>query len=335
MIYNIRHDRSKATEILNRIRKENQLSMGLGGGHDADLDLRKDGFVAKTVDYYGLQTTRTPTNLSRMSQFQDGDMLVTPHLPEYGKVSIHIVNGSFPDCYRYCPPSDSDGSHESHRILLKRSFGLNGEISIYNTILIPWRAKLPWLRFRVLPIPQFVEPFSTIVREIEQGSTSQFDRSNLDDFLKTLSENVGNLITEKLRSMSPAGGAVVSFESLCERLLSAAGYRIIRRNYYDKQGGDVDLICVRSRSDVSIFESGEVRLFVQVKKYAGETNEEAVQQVIKMLKEDPSADGCVMSLADGFTEGAEKLADNNGIVLLDRHDICAQLMSQLSDYSEK
>ena len=333
MIYNIRHDRCKVAEILNRIRKEKQLSMGLGGGHDADLDLRKDGFVAKTVDYYGLQTTKTPSNLSRMSQFKDGDILVTPHLPEYGKVSIHIVNGSFPDCYRYCPPSDSDGSHESHRILLKKSFGLNGEISIYNTRLIPWRAKLQSLRFRVLPIPQFVEPFSAIVREMEQDSTSQFDRSDLDDFLKSLSENVENLITKKLEELPPTGA--MSFESLCERLLSATGYRIIRRNYYDKQGGDVDLICVRSRSDVSIFESGEVRLFVQIKKHRGKTNEKAVQQVIKMLKEDPDADGCVMSLADGFTEDAENLADNNGIVLLDRHDICTQLMSQLSDYSEK
>ena len=331
MIYNIRHDRYKVAEILNRIRKEKQLSMGLGGGHDADLDLRKDGFVIKTVEYYGLQSTRTPTNLSRLSQFEDGDILVTPHLPEYGKVSIHIVNGSFPDCYRYCPPSDSDGSHESHRILLQRSFGLNGEISIYNTRLILWRAKLQCLRFRVLPIPQFIEPFSTIVREMEQGSTSQFDRSDLDDFLKSLSENVGDLIAKKLGELPPTGA--VSFESLCERLLIAAGYEIIRPPYYNRQGGD--LICERSRSNNSVFESGEVRLFVQIKKRWGDTDEETVQQVIKMLKEDPDADGCVMSLADGFTEDAEKLADNNGIVLLDRHDICTQLMSQLSDYSEK
>ena len=100
------------------------------------------------------------------------------------------------------------------------------------------------------------------------------------------------------------------------------------RNQYDRQGGDVDLVCKRSRQDTSVFESGEVTLFIQIKKHEGTTNEEAVNQVIQMLE--PEAHGCVMSAADDFTPEARRLANANGIVLLDRHEICGLLMSLLS-----
>lgn len=326
MIYNFRHDGTRTEEVLARIRHDNQLSQGWGGGTGANppLDLCNEDFVNRTVSHYGLRGTHIPSNLTRMREFKDGDILVVPHLPEYGTVSIHIVNGDFPDCYCY---DEFDDTHQNHRIELESSFGLNGRVSIYNEELFAWYARLKSWQYPVVEIPQFDETFSHIVEVLRADELRHFNPSGLNDFLNNCFERIENVLTEKLRSM-PASGGAVSFEGLCVRLLEAEGYEIVARNQYDRQGGDVDLVCKRSRQDTSIFESGDVTLFVQIKKHEGTTNEEAVNQVIQMLE--PEAHGCVMSAADGFTPEARRLANANRIVLLDRHEICGLLMSLLS-----
>ena len=62
------------------------------------MDLRRepDTFVRDCFECYkplGMKSTRVPTNLLRIRQFRDGDVLVVPHLPERGKVSILLVDG--------------------------------------------------------------------------------------------------------------------------------------------------------------------------------------------------------------------------------------------------
>ena len=50
-----------------------------------------------------------------------------------------------------------------------------------------------------------------------------------------------------------------------------------------------------------------------------------------MLEKEPLADGCVMSIADDITDEAMRLDNNNGIALLNRHEICRLLVSYLSE----
>ena len=326
MIYNFRHDKERTGEVLTRILVDKEISQGWGGGEEANLDLRQEDFVGKTFTYYRgehCRTTRIPSNLTRIRDFNDGDLLVMPHLPDYGKVSIHIVDGDYPSCYRYETPDDT---HQNHRIKINASFGLDGGISIYNTELLEYCSSLRSLQLPVLPIPYFFETFSDIVKAKRSNPSLHFDKSELEDFLSGVYEEIKNVVTGKLRSM-PSSGGEISFEGICERLLQINGYKIESRNQYDRQGGDIDLRCIRSRSDISIFESGEVTLFVQIKKHEGKTKETAVIQVLNMLEKDPKADGCVMSMADDFTDNARRLAENSGIVLLTRDDICRLLMS--------
>ena len=327
MIYNFRHDRDRTQEIAERIRREKQISQGWGGGISVNLGLHTEDFVSNTCSLYRLRTTRIATNLSRMKEFRDDDILVLPHLPEYGAVSLHIVDGDFPSCYEY---DSSDSTHQNHRIKVKRSFGMNGEISVWNVALAPYHAKLRWLRLPVLPTPQFKSIFAQLVETMSAGSAgqTQFGASELDDFLRDMARSVGAEATRKMREM-PASGGAISFEALCERIVVGSGYRVVGRNRYNREGGDLDLICQR---DGTVFETGDVTLCIQIKKHEEETGAAAVNQVVGMLEDRPSADGCVMSVADGFTEEAQEVARNHGIVLLNRHGICRLLMPQLSDY---
>ena len=329
MIYNFRFDRNNWMEILRRLREQKLLSQGWGGGSRALLKIEHDGFVQECQKFYQLSTRRIPSNMTRIRDFKDGDLLVTPHLPEYGKVSVHIVDGNFPDCYDYL---EGDQSHLNHRIRIKNSYGLDKTISVYNEKLASWKAKLSWLRLPILPIQSYETVFREIIETFTKNPQAEFGISDLDEYLETTLAAVIDTLKQRLVKLSTTG-SLISFEALCERLLVSNGYRIESRHKYNRKGGDIDLRCIRDRSDGSQFETGQTTLFVQVKKHRGTTDDWAVQQVLSMLAEESNADGCVMSLADDFSDKAKKLANENGIALIDGDAICKLLLKELSNLS--
>jgi ABC-type polar amino acid transport system ATPase subunit len=176
MIYNFRFDRDSVEEILRRLREEQFISQGWGG-RDHNLHISKPDFVQRCQEIYELKTTQIPTNISRIRDFKKGELLVTPHLPEYGKVSIHVIDGDFPECYDYL---ENDPSHLNHRIKIRKSYGLDGSISIDNYVLVPWREKLQSLRLPVLPIEQDEQIFRGIIRRIESGEQVKFNAQTLE-----------------------------------------------------------------------------------------------------------------------------------------------------------
>lgn len=326
MIYNFRCDQNWGPDIVQRIRAEKRMSQGWGGG-ETNLDLRREDFVQACLRLYqsdGMKSTRVPTNLLRIRALKDDDVLVTPHLPEYGKLIINVVDGDYPDCYEYVP---NDETHQNHRIRVRSFYGLDGNIDIHNASVSAWYGKLQWLRLPVLPIPELQEAFESIIRELDKAPDRTFATSPLDVYLDGLLEKVLENMKTQLRTLNPSNSEL-SFEEVCNRLLMDAGYTIVRRNWYS-DGGDVDLQCARSRVDLSPFEAGQVNLLVQVKKYTGTTNDLAVRQVLKMMEKDQTADGCVMSLGDDFTPEATKLAEDNQILLMNGATICKLLLRMM------
>src|SRR2546421_2094358 len=285
-IYNFRVDRGEIPELVRRLREEHMLSQGWGGG-SVDLRIDQDDFVPKCVAEYKLRTTRIGTNLMHIRSFKNGDLLVTPHVPKNGLVSMHVVDGDYPHCYAYLP---KDVHHLNHRIRVKTSYGLQGNVSIRNESLVEWAAKLQWRRLPILPIKDSREEFDRVIGRLEEDPLMQLNSSPLDEFLdQELTRTILDL-KKSLRRITPSGGAI-SFESVCEYVLTANGYTVVERHAYDRRGGDVDLRCVRQRSDPSPFETGEAMLLVQVKKDEGSTDQQAVSQIIQMMTKWPDADG--------------------------------------------
>ena len=328
MIYNVRHSKTQLQYIVDCITNQHQFCQGWGGDVDGDLDIRKDTFFQACCEYYEdtLNSTRIPTNLFRyIPALEDGDILVTPHIPKYGCASIHIVDGDFPDCYQHVP----DDSHLGHRIRIRDSIGMNEELSIYSERLIPWKAKLQWMRLPFIQIDQYWDSFSEIINEFRKDSSTQFEPAQFDRYLNGLAERVAEFLTSELRDLNPAGGEI-SFERICEILLQETGYTIHRRRWFDGKGGDVDIECRRSLSNASPYEGGDVILYVQAKKFQNEADQVAVDQIIQMIEPKQRIEGCVMSTADGFSDEAEKLADSHGIVLLNKLALSAQLLPFLA-----
>lgn len=201
-------------------------------------------------------------------------------------------------------------------------------MSIYHAVLAPWYGKLQWLRLPVLPIEEFEGIFRQLVAELESSPETMFPRSEISEYLESLTEELFKVMRDKLGQISPSGSDI-SFESVCEQLITEWGYSIEGRNIFDGEGGDIDRICVRERSSTSPFESGQVTLLVQIKKHVGTTDKKAVEQIQRMMRERTGADGCVMSLANDFSREAIELAEEHGILLLNGEALCRLLLQFL------
>jgi hypothetical protein len=90
-----------------------------------------------------------------MKAFKDGDVLLVPHFPENGLVTIAVVDGDYPGCYEW---KVGQPRHLNHGIKVKKVYGLQGEISMYNQRLVEWYGKLSGLRLPIKPwgqVPRF------------------------------------------------------------------------------------------------------------------------------------------------------------------------------------
>ena len=289
-----------------------------------NLALSRTDFVAATQAEYHMPTRRVPNSLTRVKSFRDGDLLVTPHLPGHGQVSIHVVNGEYPDCYKYVP---DDGEHLNHRIRVRASYGLEGNISMRYLVLGPWYAKVSAWRLPIVKIPRFNSLFTRLQQQLSAAPEDSLAPSTLDDFRDDLAEAARELIASRLKEL-PASHGAFSFEAVCGDVITASGYEIERRNHY-ADGGDADFVCRRTSGDASPFgERG--RLFVQVKRHAGTTGVHAIEQVIKAA-DGKDADMCVITLADEFNDAAIKLADDNGVVLIAGLEVCQLVLQRLGD----
>ncbi len=317
MIYNLRIDRNIRKKLCERIEKENTISMGWGGGKEKNLSLLNNNFAKECKTFYGLKTTRIPTNLINLKKLKKDDLLIIPHLPSNGKFVICKVADDFENSYSYI----EDVDHHNHRIKISKYWGLDKPLHIYNYTVASWYGKLKWLRLPVLEISKFKDEFYSVIDLIEQGY--EIKKSDLDDFLISLHDKIIDYVKMELNKID-SSNSKISFENICKRIIEANGYSIIRRNYYDKKGGDVDFFCMREKGDISPFEQGSIELLVQVKKHQDKTGKKAVEQILQMINE--NQDGCVMSLADGFSKDAEKLAYDNGIILIDGRKVCELLV---------
>lgn len=328
MIYNFRFDRGRKKEILKRLKSDRVLSQGWGGGKEC-IPLTDDlnTIRAKIKERYDLKTTRIPTNLSKIKGFKDGDILITPHLPSEKKFSIHIVDGDFPNCYS-C--KESDMTNMNHRIKIKKSYGLDGNLSLYNSEVATWKGKLQWMRLPILPINQYKNEFAVLISELSKDPKIEYKKSDLSEYLEKVQSETLKFIKTRLQEINPSND-VISFESICETVLANQGYKIVNRNFYDGAGGDADLVCEKDRSNISPFEQGQDILYVQIKKHKGTTNEGAIDQLLKMIEKNENAKGCVITLADNFTKEAINIADEEGIVLMDGNTISELLMAVMID----
>jgi Restriction endonuclease len=315
MMYNFRIDRSQREFLKRELEENSVLYQGWG-----QYDLTSDRFIEETKKHYKMKSTRTPSSLSKMKAFKDGDILLVPHFPENGLLMIAVVDEDYPGCYNW---TVGQPRHLNHGIKVKKVYGLHGEISMYNQRLVEWYGKLSGLRLPIIALNGLEETVSEMVTLLEADPDVRFGKSSMDDYLADQTDKMLDSLLDQLQRLSPSRSDL-SFEKVCEDLLLRHGYDFVRRNYYNGKKGDADLVLKKKNSSHSPFEVGEYYLFVQIKKHRGETDDHAVDQLINIMgdgNEYSPSRGCVISLAESFSEAALKKAAKAGIQMINGPEI--------------
>lgn len=309
--YNLRTDVNHRDLLLKRL-KINMLSLGWGGG-SKNLDLRNN---VNFNEVYPDITTRKINSIKKIKKLKDNDIVVVPKLPCNGKFLICIVDGDFPNCYSYV---ENDKTHLNHCIRVKKIYGFDNELDIHNVKVREWYAKLGWMRLPVYPLARYGNIFSSLIDDLENDKDAVLDSSEFGDYVENLRVDIKDKIQKSFEKISPSNSNI-SFENVCKNIIESYGYKFEKNNHH-LNGGDADLIfIINDDSNENLnnpFIKKENKLYVQIKKHHGESGTKAVEQLIKIIKEDgeESAQGCAITLGT-FSEKAEELADENGIILI-------------------
>lgn len=310
-VYNFRIDRDNREELLTRL-KNNTLSMGWGGGSTNLSMLESGSLFEKYKKTYSSMTSRKFNSIMKIRNFKDNDIIIVPHLPKNGKFIIVIIDGNFPECYSY---KDNDTVHLNHCIKTKKIYGLDGNLDIHNVKVHNWYAKLGWMRLPIFPLFRYKEIFVDLLDSLENDTTSILDYSQLGDYIENIKKEIRKNIKNEFNKISPSNSNI-SFENICKEVIISYGYKFIRHNHH-KNGGDVDLIFSPQDDINNPFILRSDALYVQIKRHQGKSGKEAVEQLIKIMKEDrtESAQGCAITLGE-FDVAAEELADEHDIILI-------------------
>lgn len=127
-------------------------------------------------------------------------------------------------------------------------------------------------------------------------------------------------ILEYLRKISPK-----ILENIIEELFVKNGHKLIRRNFYNGVGGDVDLVFEifpenTLMRDIFRVNEYEPKIFIQVKKKIGKDFDDTagINQLTQMDAENGGNNTLILiNLADEFTDEAKQLAAEKNIILLD------------------
>ncbi len=143
------------------------------------------------------------------------------------------------------------------------------------------------------------------------GYGTRNERKAYLESIKTSLQNIGNK----------------EFETIIGELFEKNGYALIGNNWYDGEGGDVDLIFEGFGKDTLMFDifssssASMPNIYVQAKKKTGNDAKDivGVEQLIKMKENIPENNSILMviNLTDRFTEGAKTMAEDEGVILVD------------------
>jgi restriction endonuclease Mrr len=155
------------------------------------------------------------------------------------------------------------------------------------------------------------EPFIEAVKNLQQGTSPE--RTDGNGWLGDLQDRILTGTKERLSNLSPQ-----SIEELVVKAFENTGYKVMRRNHYDGQGGDADILFSYRLPLLSETQNDDLKVFVQVKKRNGVDTDDVhgLEQLDRIAADEPFALKVLFTTADGFTEEAEGIAQEKEIMLI-------------------
>ena len=168
----------------------------------------------------------------------------------------------------------------------------------------------------------------------KQGTENKAFNTRLDMLLEE-TDNARNLyLKELVHQMQSWQNS--TFEDVIENLFVKNGYIKVRSNYYDGDGGDVDLVfkAFSERTlmhDIYAVYDDEImpEIYIQAKKKCGHDSNDitGIEQLVQMAKKNNRAKSLILiNLTDEFSKEAEALAERERVVLLNGQDFASLIV---------
>ncbi len=326
-VFRINYDKN-FTRVRNELINNHLLRQGWGTygmAVNSGYDAFKTGWQTHWEKDLSDETMRQRyNNLSIMLEIEPGDFIIVPKI----SVDVDYVCRSFViakcrEKYRFeVHPSAKDFGHiiEVENVF-SCSYDMNLHSQNIKSKFIAYQSPLNRVKnesFRE-SVDELVRMHTEQPEEFEKDSTdliSMISRATLpfrNEYLEQIKKSLQKIDNHK-------------FEDIIGKLFEKNGYTLTDNNWYDKEGGDVDLVfeCFNKNTLMyNIFEICDIKMphiYVQAKKKTGKDHGDivGVDQLVKMEEHIPEKNAILMviNLTDEFSDDAKAKADDNGIILI-------------------
>lgn len=263
-------------------------------------------------------------NLSIMLEIEPGDYIVVPKVSmEKNYVCRSFVIAKCKKKYRFDVLSEVEDFGHIIEVedVFSCSYDKNLHVQNIKSKFIAYQSPLNRVRSE-----SFKESVDELVRlHAEQPDEFEKDSADLISMVSRATASARNQYLEQIKSALQKIDNH-KFEDIIGELFIKNGYTLIDNNWYDGEGGDVDLVFECFNRNTLMYNTYEIcdvkmpHIYVQAKKKTGKDAGDivGVDQLVKMEEQIPEKNAILMviNLTDEFSDKAKEKADENGIILI-------------------
>ncbi|WP_300328890.1 restriction endonuclease [Fusobacterium sp.] len=261
------------------------------------------------------------TNLKKMLEMKEGDIILVPKFPNWNMFSLYKVKGKYyfdleeKGDYGHCIPVEV-ATTLSNEVDKCFAYNANDSAKMIHSKLRAYQTSINSIYSK--EIINAIENLLKIRSIKEEISISEILK---DIFYKNIKEmkNLNN----KIFSVRPD-----DVEKIVEEIFKKQGYLVESKNLYDKKGGDSDRTFIKPLPILSEVDNelGNCRVYVQIKKKDGVYDEEeGIDQLEKIIqsKEIKEENNKIIEIykvlvcTGEFSTRIKELANEKGIILID------------------
>ena len=292
---------------------------------DSSYDTFKAGWQAEWEKNLPDETMRARyNNLSIMLEIEPGDYIIVPKVSvEEDYVCRSFVIAKCKKKYRFDVLAEAEDF--GHIIEVEDVFSCSYDKNLHaqniKSKFIAYQSPLNRVRSE-----SFKESVDELVRlHAEQPDEFEKDSADLISMVSRATASARNQYLEQIKSALQKIDNH-KFKDIIGELFIKNGYTLTDNNWYDGEGGDVDLVFECFNRNTLMYNTYEIcdvkmpHIYVQAKKKTGKDAGDivGVDQLVKMEEQIPEKNAILMviNLTDEFSDKAKEKADENGIILI-------------------
>ena len=263
------------------------------------------------------------SNLRKMLEMKEGDIILIPKFPEWNMFSLYRVKGKY-----YFDLEKTKGDY-GHCIPVEVATKFSDEVDKYFTYNGNDATKVIHSKLR-----GYQKAINSVYNnEIISAIESLLQIKSIKEESQ-ITEILRGIFEKNIKSMENLNKEIFSIrpddvEKIVEEIFVKQGYLVESRNSYDKKGGDSDRTFIKPLPILCEVndEIGNCRVYVQIKKKDGICDEdEGIKQLEDIVKSKEKIEGIedkinniykVLVCTGEFSDRIKELARDKNIILID------------------